>query len=123
MKKEIYMVGGFVLVALILYGYSQILPTCDAGNITTNESVSDTTIATTTTTEETTTTTTPPAEDGKTYKSCQSFCKAIGYDDGGECRVSGMECRKHLEVKSLYGSHLCTSQRIHTCCCQTPNSE
>lgn len=142
MKIKTYIILGLGLILLLGYCYAQnetnnatgttIVP----GNETTVELVTTTTTATTTTSLETTTTTssaettttttlkptttTQPKTTTK-KKTCNSYCKNIGYN-GGECRLNGLECRVRLEIKSIYGGKLCPTARLATCCCQTDNS-
>jgi hypothetical protein len=54
-------------------------------------------------------------------KTCNSYCKNIGYE-GGDCRMNGLECRIRGEVKAVYGGRLCPTARLDTCCCQTEDS-
>ena len=122
MNKGKYLLAAGSILAMLFCCYSALQDVNDAGDSIFGESLKTATTTTTTATVKNTTTTTKPTDTAeKRYKSCNSFCKGIDYE-GGECRVSGMECRIHLEVKSPYASHMCTGQRLHTCCCQTDDS-
>lgn len=139
MKTKTYIILGLGIILLLGYCYAQdntdnATYAKPAGNETTTEPVTTTTTATTTTSLETTTTTssaetttieptstTKPQPKTTKKKTCNSYCKNIGYA-GGDCRLNGLECRVRNEVKSIYGGRLCPTARLDTCCCQTDNS-
>ncbi|MFZ2455363.1 MAG: hypothetical protein WAX07_02690 [Candidatus Altiarchaeia archaeon] len=136
MKSKTYIILGLGIILLLGNSYAQNDTTKE--NETTVELITTTTTATTTTTMESTTTTTTEVTSTTIEKSasttkpkttttsakkktCNSYCKNIGYE-GGDCRLNGLECRIRNEVKSIYGGRLCPTARLDTCCCQTEDS-
>jgi hypothetical protein len=143
MKSKTYIILGLWIILLLGHTYAENETNNREDTVisflneTTVEVVTTTTTATTTTTMQSTTTTTTKdtaATTPKTTttttlvkstaskkKTCNSYCKNIGYE-GGDCRLNGLECRVRNEVKSIYGGRLCPTRRLDTCCCQTENS-
>jgi len=148
MKSNAYIILGLLVILLLGYSYAenetgngrQLIvateETTDTGATTIITTTTTTSTGTTTTSVKTTTTTTTTiapliVSKGKTVniakpkttktvkkKTCNSYCKNIGYE-GGECRLNGLECRVRNEVKTVYGGRLCPTARLDTCCCQT----
>jgi hypothetical protein len=142
MKSKTYIMLGLGIILLLGNSYAQNETTKDKDmvisflNETTVEVVTTTTTATTTTSMESTTTTstkdttsttakstttTQPKTTSTKKKTCNTYCKNLGYD-GGDCRLNGLECRVRNEVKSVYGGRLCPTRRLDACCCQTDKS-
>jgi hypothetical protein len=142
MKLKTYIILGLGIILLLGYTYAEdtdnsedvvisflnetsveiVTTTTTATTSTSMESTTTTTTGDTTTTEKTTSTTKPKAKTSSVKKkTCNSYCKNIGYE-GGDCRLNGLECRVRNEVKSVYGGRLCPTARLDTCCCQTEKS-
>jgi hypothetical protein len=123
MKTKTCFLAGISVMALLACGYA-LLETLDDNTTATvtGTEVNKTTSTTSSTAKATTTTTKPEAKaTDKTYRTCKAYCKGTGYDNG-ECRLNALECRVRMEVKSVYASRLCTTTKLHTCCCKTENS-
>jgi hypothetical protein len=140
MKTKTYIILGLGLILLLGQSYAQdetkaANTTTTPDNETTTQPITTTTTATTTTSLETTTTTSsaettttkststtkPQPKTTTKKKTCNTYCKNIGYE-GGDCRLNILECRVRNEVKSIYGGKLCPTARLDTCCCQTDKS-
>jgi hypothetical protein len=143
MKSNTYIMLGLWIILLLGQTYAENEKNDSKDSVisfldeTTVELVTTTTTATTTTSMQPTTTTTTtkdaavttsksttttkPTTSASKKKTCNSYCKNIGYD-GGNCRLNGLECRVRNEVKSVYGGRLCPTARLDTCCCQNENS-
>jgi hypothetical protein len=143
MKSKTYIILGLGIILLLGYAYAENETKNNEDSVisflneTTVEVVTTTTTATTTTsmesttttstkdatstTKKSTTTTTQPKTTSSKKKTCNSYCKNIGYE-GGDCRLNGLECRVRNEVKSIYGGRLCPTARLDACCCQTEKS-
>jgi hypothetical protein len=144
MKSKTYIILGLWIILLLGYAYAENETSNSKDTVisflneTTVELVTTTTTATTTTSMQSTTTTTINKDTASTTaksttsttqakttvskkKTCNTYCKNIGYE-GGSCRLNGLECRVRNEVKSIYGGRLCPTRRLDACCCQTENS-
>jgi len=144
MKSKTYIILGLCIILLLGYTYAENETSNSKDTVisflneTTVELVTTTTTATTTTSMQSTTTTTTKDTASTTAKTtsttkpqtkttaskkktCNSYCKNIGYE-GGDCRLNGLECRVRNEVKSVYGGKLCPTTRLDACCCQTEDS-
>jgi hypothetical protein len=147
MKSKAYIILGLGIFLLLGYTYAEngtesgdmtvsFLNETSVEHVTTTTTTSTGTTttsvkaATTTTTTKATSTTKgakptnaakPKTTTTVKKKTCNSYCKNIGYE-GGDCRMNGLECRIRDEVKSVYGGRLCPTARLDTCCCQTEDS-
>jgi|WetSurMetagenome_2_1015567.scaffolds.fasta_scaffold29449_2 hypothetical protein len=144
MNSKTYIILGLGIILLLGYAYAEnetknsedtvisflnettveiVTTTTTATTSTSMESTTTTSTkdTTSTTKKSTTTTTTQPKTTAAKKKTCNSYCKNIGYE-GGDCRLNGLECRVRNEVKSIYGGRLCPTARLDTCCCQTDKS-
>jgi hypothetical protein len=143
MKSKTYIILGLGIILLLGHTYAEnetnnskdtvisflnettveLVTTTTTGTTTTSmqSTTTTTTKNTASTTAKSTTTTTQAKTTAAKKKTCNTYCKNLGYE-GGDCRLNGLECRVRNEVKSVYGGRLCPTARLDTCCCQTENS-